>query len=344
MNRKDKPLVIPVFIPHSGCPHQCAFCNQSIITSKKQPLPDKASIHGIIQQYLRFKGKRRSVELAFFGGNFLGLEPQIIEHLLQWISPYILERKIDAVRFSTRPDTISKQRLDLIQSFPVSMVELGVQSMNDKVLLASKRGHTAKETQAAIPLLKKHGYRTGVQVMVGLPKDNKVSLMESTRKLAALLPDAARIYPLLVLKNSLIEHWYRDGKYTPLSLEESVRLAGQMVNIFTENKVKVIRVGLQSSDGMDDPSMVVAGPWHPAFGHLVFSRIMFEKACARIDRYCRSHSVCRLWLRVHPSSESRLRGDKNENMEQFRLRYPDLDISICQDRSLAVDEVRVEAL
>ncbi len=342
MDRIEKPLVIPVFIPHSGCPHQCAFCNQSIITREKQSLPDKESIHGIIEQYLRFKGRRKSVELAFFGGNFLGLEPQIIQRLFEWVSPYILERKIDAIRFSTRPDTISRQRLDLIQPFPVSMVELGVQSMNDQVLLASKRGHTAKDTLAAISLLKEYGYRTGVQVMVGLPGDNEVSLLESTKKLAVRLPDAARIYPLLVLKNSLIEHWFKSGKYTPLSLEESVRLAGLMVNIFTKNKVNVIRVGLQSSDGMEDPSMVVAGPWHPAFGHLVFSWIMFEKTCDLIDRYHRNPIGRRLLIRVHPSSESRLRGDKNKNMEQFKQRYPDLDLSICRDSRLSVDLVRLE--
>ncbi|MBU8909682.1 MAG: radical SAM protein, partial [Desulfobacterales bacterium] len=256
MGQTAKPLVIPVFIPHSGCPHQCAFCNQTIITSQKSRVPDKTVIHQIVKQYLHYKGNREQVELAFFGGNFLGLARETIIQLLDLIQPYIQEKKIDGIRFSTRPDTITQQMLDLIMQYNISAVELGVQSMNDEVLSKSRRGHTGMDTIKAIHLLKEYPFKIGIQVMVGLPGDNEESLFESTKKAAQLAPDFARIYPLMVLKGSLMEQWYSKGRYHPLSLDETVRLVKKMVQIFKAANVDVIRMGLQASDIMEDESMV----------------------------------------------------------------------------------------
>ncbi|MFH2093059.1 MAG: radical SAM protein [Pseudomonadota bacterium] len=352
MDRNEKPLVIPVFIPHSGCPHLCAFCNQSIITSETPGLPDKASIRQTIDRYLSFKGNRKWVELAFFGGNFLGLKPEEITRLLEWVSPYIQDQKINGIRFSTRPDTISQASLDLIRSFSIAAVELGVQSMNDQVLLCSNRGHTSQDTIAAIGLLKENKHQIGVQVMAGLPGDDEGSLLDSTQMLAELEPDFARIYPLMVLKGSLLEQWFKTGAYVPLSLDASIRLVKKMMHIFDRHKVRVIRAGLQASDVMEDASMVVAGPWHPAFGHLVFSQIMFDQACEKIDQYLikgkpdpnAAFKKYVLGLNVHPRSESRLRGDKNMNVEQLRSNYPDMDFIIIKNDAIALDTVQVSRL
>ena len=326
-----KPLVIPLFIPHSGCPHQCAFCNQSIITNQKSKLPDKDQIDDIITQYLQYKGKRERVELAFFGGNFLGLSHKDILKLLKTVNPYIINNKIDGIRFSTRPDTINPATLDLISPFRISAIELGVQSMNDTVLLKSRRGHTAWDTIKAVELLKKYSFKIGVQVMVGLPGDNEDSLLKSTKQVTELKPDFARIYPLMVLKGSLIEQLYKKGLYQPLRLEESVKLVKQMYQIFNAANIDVIRMGLQASDMMEDKSLVIAGPWHPAFGHLVFSRIFYDMICRKIDQNPGLLKSENLILNVHPKSESRLRGDKNSNLKKLKLRYPGIDFLVCLD-------------
>ena len=341
---QTKPLVIPVFIPHSGCPHQCAFCNQSIITNQKSSLPKlpgKTALHQIVTQYLQYKGLRKYVELAFFGGNFLGLAHETIIQLLDMVQPYIHTKKIDGIRFSTRPDTITQQTLDLVQPYKISAIELGVQSMNDEVLLKSRRGHTSMDTIKAIDLLKGYPFKIGVQVMVGLPGDHEDSLFKSTKKLVKLTPDFARIYPLMVLKSSLMEQWYNQGRYQPLSLEESIRLVKGMVQIFKAAKVDVIRMGLQASDMMEDESMVLAGPWHPAFGHLVFSELFYDRVCNKIDRSPDLLKSERLALIVHPRSDSRLRGDKNTNLKRLGRRYPSLKFSIRLDATLSVDEVGI---
>lgn len=341
MVQVQKPLVIPVFIPHSGCPHQCAFCNQSIITSQESNLPDKTAIYNIVTQYLQYKGKRERVELAFFGGNFLGLATETIIRLLDMVQPYIKGGKIDGIRFSTRPDTITRSALELVKPYNISAVEIGVQSMNDEVLSESKRGHTCMDTINAIALLKAYPFKVGVQVMVGLPGDTQVSLFESTKKVACLAPDFARIYPLMVLKGSLLEHWYSQGRYTPLSLEKSIWLVKEMVGIFKAADIKVIRMGLQASDMMEDESMVLAGPWHPAFGHLVFSEILYDLACNKIDQYQLRAGYRKLVLSVHPKSESRLRGDKNINLKRLNRRYLEFDFLIRRDEMIPLNQIAI---
>jgi histone acetyltransferase (RNA polymerase elongator complex component) len=344
----QSPLVIPIFIPHLGCPHQCAFCNQAIITSQKHCLPGSKEIDKIIDQYLGYKANRSRVELAFFGGNFLGLPDLEIVRLLAQITPYIENDTIHGIRCSTRPDTITEQRLDLIATYGICLVELGVQSMNDAVLKQANRGHTCQDTRRAIELLKARNIQVGVQLMVGLPGDSEESLLSSTRQVAALAPDVARIYPLMVLEGSPLAKWYQEGSYSPLGLDQSVDLVKEMLKILTRANVTVIRMGLQASEMMEDSSLVLAGPWHPAFGHLVLSALVYDqvrdqvcKLLGPFDRASRTNRETHILLGVHPRFESRLRGDKNYNLTKLKNAYPGILFSIQTDESLLQGEVDV---
>ena len=271
------------------------------------------------------------MELAFFGGNFLGLSPEQIVFFLDIVKPYVDSGQIHGIRFSTRPDTISSERLELIRPYPVSVIELGVQSMTDKVLVDSKRGHTAEDTVSAISLIKNAGYVSGVQLMVGLPGETRDSLLLSTTRVAQLRPDIARIYPLLVLKGSLMARWYQTGAYQPLTLEESVGLTQEMVQVLEHYGVRVIRLGLQSSDMMDDKDMVLAGPWHPAFGQLVASSMMRDEICRQIKGDSILMASQNISLKIHPHTESILRGNRNSNFETLKNHFPQIRFSIIKD-------------
>jgi len=318
----EKPLIIPVFIPHSGCPHQCAFCNQSIITSETHPLPDAIFIQKEVDHFLRFKGNRSQVQLAFFGGNFLGLPPKTIVDLLACAQQLVRENKIDEIRCSTRPDTISESTLEIVKNYDLTTVELGVQSMDDRVLEQARRGHTREDTRNAAHLLKTYGIKTGMQMMVGLPGDTSQTALDTAAAICRLKPDFMRIYPLIVLEGSLLTRWYRQGQYTPMELSESVSLVKELYKIFTEHKIPVIRMGLQASDLLQDPESMVAGPWHPAFGHLVFSELFLDKTLAEIKKRYPVMVPEKLSLIVHPASQSRLRGDKNHNVQLLEIKYP----------------------
>lgn len=335
-----KPLIIPVFIPHAGCPHHCAFCDQTAITDTRPSIPDSRRIQEIVESYLTYKGNRNRVALAFFGGNFLGLSSPVIIALLKIAGKLCDDRKIDTIRFSTRPDTINSQTLELIKPYPVSTVEIGAQSMNDTVLEHSLRGHTAQDTEKAVSLLRKSGLEVGLQMMVGLMGDTPEIAIESARRIVELSPDFVRIYPLVILKSSLMARWFHEKKYMPLSLEKSVSLVKEIYKIFHQENIPVIRMGLQSSDLLESSSNIVAGPWHPAFGHLVLSEVYFDKACDLID--CLPAKNREITLKVHPSSISRMRGNKNENIKKLRLRYPESVVVIQPDPAMGPEEIALE--
>ncbi len=342
MNRKkDAPLVIPVFIPHSGCPHRCAFCDQSIITGQACSSLEPIDLKSIIEQYLKFRGDRSRVELAFFGGNFLGLDPREMIGLLEQAAPFIKDGLIHGIRCSTRPDTITPKTLDIISPYGVSLVELGVQSMDDAILSRLHRGHTGDHTRKALGLLKQYGIQSGVQVMVGLPGEAREGVVNGVRELTAFEPKTARIYPLVVLKGSLLAKWYRDKTFTPISLDQAVERSKLIYQIFTIAGVKVIRMGLQASEVMDDPGKVLAGPWHPAFGHLVLSSLCYDRVRARLasvlDEVPVPEKGGRVTITVHPRSESRLRGDKNYNIQKLMKAYPGNGFSIATSSQLSLD-------
>ncbi len=337
----DKPLVIPIFTPHLGCPHKCSFCNQSIITNEKKSLPDSEKIRKEVDNYLKFKGKRSKVQLAFFGGTFLGLDETYRKTLLDTAETLVREDKIHSIRFSTRPDTITKKNLDFLKKYSVATIELGVQSMNDTVLSSAKRGHCAEDTIKAASLLREYGFETGMQMMTGLPEDTDETAIETAEQIASLYPDFIRIYPLIVLKGSLVHKLYQNGKYKPLSLSHCVTLVKKIYLIFSEQNIPVIRMGLQASELLQDKGSMVAGPWHPAFGHLVFSEIFFDKILDSLGKLSCNQGD-KIILQVNPRSESRLRGNRNQNIKKLETMYPELNFTIKKKISLRSDQLQVK--
>ncbi len=263
----------------------------------------------------------------------------LLIYLLECAQSLINKGAINSIRFSTRPDTITRESLARLTPYQVSTIELGVQSMDNTVLQKSNRGHTSEDTEKAAVLLKKNGFETGMQMMVGLPGDSDRSSLDTAEKIARLSPAFVRIYPLLVLKGSLVHEWYLNGRYQPMPLEHAVNLVKQIYLIFNDLQIPVIRMGLQASEGLIHDDALAAGPWHPAFGHLVFSRLFLDKAICMIEKKRLTTDSKTIILKVHPSSESRLRGDKNQNMTRIKNQFPGVDFIICTDPALEKNEI-----
>ncbi|MCM2356528.1 MAG: radical SAM protein [Geobacteraceae bacterium] len=270
-----KPLIVPFFIAHQGCPHRCVFCDQVKISGAAEDIPTPAGMLARIAAY-RDSGGGRSLEAAFFGGTFTSLPKYLQERLLGPLQPLLETGEIASVRVSTRPDAVDSRTVEFLGEMGVRTVELGIQSLDDAVLARAGRGHTARDGENACRLLADAGFRVGAQLMPGLPGDTPEAALATLRRTLALRPDFLRIYPTLVLAGTELEAMYQGGDYTPLPLREAVALCKVMLLDALRASVPVVRIGLQATDELRAGAAVVAGPWHPAFRQLVEGELFFD--------------------------------------------------------------------
>lgn len=313
-----KRYIIPVFIPHYGCTHQCIFCNQRKITGMDMPVsPEQVS--KTITEHLSMITEPRLVEVAFYGGSFTALKAEIQQALLFPAYAALQQGKIHAVRVSTRPDCIDFDIVKNLLNYGVSTIELGVQSLDDRVLLASGRGHTARHVAEAVAVIRNLRVNCGIQLMPGLPGEDMYSLIATARQAVKLQPDFVRIYPAVVIADTRMSVMYREGLYRPLTLPQAVKQAGYLKLLFERSGIKVIRSGLQATPELADSRVVLAGPYHPAFGEMVDNFIFHLMVSRCLDQLnCRNGEII---IHHHFRDTSKIRGLKNSNIAKWCREY-----------------------
>lgn len=266
---------IPIFISHFGCPNSCVFCNQKKINGRETDVTME-DLKNTIEMYLETLPKNSKKEVAFFGGTFTGISMGLQKEYLETTYEYIKSGDIDGIRLSTRPDCINDEIVAQLKKYGVTAVELGVQSLDEKVLLATERYYPVEVVENACKILKKYGIKFGVQLMIGLPESTFEKDFETAKKAVDMQPDMARIYPTLVIKGTKMAKMFKDGEYMPLSLEEAVHRARKIYALLELNGINIIRVGLQPSEDLREEGVVLGGPFHPAFRELVEGEIYYE--------------------------------------------------------------------
>ncbi|MDP3386255.1 MAG: radical SAM protein [Eubacteriales bacterium] len=269
----DRNIIIPIFIPHKGCPNDCYFCNQKKITGGDSDISSMDIINHIERYLKTVESYDNHIEIAFFGGSFTAIELSTQEKLLSIAYKYKCSKRINAIRISTRPDAISDAILDMLEDYGVDIVELGVQSMDDEVLSKINRGHTSEDVIRSSHLIKKRNMILGHQIMPGLYGSSTEKDIRTAVESVALLPDIARIYPTLIIKDTQFERLYEQNRYQPLKLDESVELVSQIYAIYDKERIKVIRVGLQPTSNMALGKDIIAGPFHPAYRQMIMTNI-----------------------------------------------------------------------
>ena len=325
-----RPCIIPIFLPMSGCEHRCAFCNQTAITGIRSTMPSADGVARTIQDlWPRRTPQDRPVQIAFYGGNFLGLPGPVVRDLLAAAAGPVAGGAAVGIRFSTRPDTITPDRLTAVGRFPVTTIELGLQSLDDHVLSLARRGHDAACTTKAARMIKAAGFELGLQMMTGLPGDSPRRALLTAEKMLALAPDFVRIYPTLVLDRSPLAKSYRRGAFAPPGLERTVGLVSRLYLVFAAAGIPVIRMGLQADASLAAEGTVLAGPYHPALGELVHNRIFLALASAALERH--ADGVPHATVRVHSRHLSRMIGAGRANLHRLRRRFPRRTITVCGD-------------
>ena len=320
---------ISVFVPHIGCPQQCSFCNQKTITGQQSAPTPQDVADAVETALLHNTDNRFEYELAFFGGSFTAIDRDYMLSLLAAAKPYIESGAVKGIRISTRPDAIDAEILDLLKSYGVTAIELGAQSMDDKVLAANLRGHTAQDVVNASELIKSYGFELGLQMMTGLYASSAEADRQTAYEFAKLGPQTVRIYPTVVLKGTCLAELFEIGEYNPPALEDTVSLCAELAEFFEQQGIAVIRIGLHSSENIK--ANMLSGGYHDSLGEMVISKMMQNRIMQNPPG---SYQVY-----INEKSISKFLGNKKSNI--IALQNAGYQLEIKYDNTLGGNEIKV---
>jgi histone acetyltransferase (RNA polymerase elongator complex component) len=332
-----RKVTVPFFISHQGCPHTCVFCDQRVISGSSGEIPTAEEILAKIGVWRSTAGER-PLEAAFFGGSFTALPAAVQDRLLQPLQGLLASGDITSVRISTRPDCIDDATVTRLAGQGVTVVELGVQSMDDGVLDLSLRGHSAADSEAAIRCIREGGLTVGAQLMPGLPGDTPAKSFQSLQRVIAAGADFLRFYPVIVLRGTELARRFQSGDYVPLTVDEGVQLCKVLLHEAMLAAVPVIRIGLQADAGLNKTT-VLGGCWHPSLGRLTRSELYFDLLC-RLLADAPAGRPCT--IRCHPSRISEVTGQGRINLTRLEDRVASAQVK--GDESLAKVELVVDNL
>ena len=324
---------ISIFVPHKGCPNDCSFCNQRTISGQTVSATVE-DVERAVNTAIEYGVDPKNTEIAFFGGSFTAIEREYMCSLLTAAKCFLDSHKFAGIRVSTRPDCIDDQVLKILKEYGVTSIELGAQSMDDVVLLCNHRGHTADDVRKASKLIKDYGFELGLQMMTGLYKSDFVKDKFTAEEIVKIKPDTVRIYPTVVLRNTHLGYLQESGEYTAPNAEESALFCAELLQLFEKNNIKVIKLGLHSSETVE--SDMVGGAYHPAFRELCEGRIYLEKILEKMNGKDKNS---RYDIFVNEKALSKAKGQQKRN--EKALKNQGFCCTIKGNKNLEEFEVKV---
>jgi histone acetyltransferase (RNA polymerase elongator complex component) len=320
-----KHYIIPFFISHLGCPNKCIYCDQGKITGTDAVSPEMVS--STVESYLRSIPDSKDItkEIAFFGGTFTAIEKDKQLAYLNEAKKFIDLGLIDSIRISTRPDYVDEDILGYLKAMGVGCIELGVQSMSGAVLEGIKRGYTPQDVIVSSKMIKENGFLLGHQMMVGLPYGDEKDELLTAQMAYELGAAMIRIYPLVVIQNTVLEGLFRSGEFEPIELEQAVSRCAELMIYFSSKKIEVIRCGLHPSESLSNDNNILAGPFHPSFRSLVETQIY-----KRLINYIKDLADFEELL-INPLDEQFLWGHKGDNRELLSSPFK---ISVVREKNI----------
>ena len=339
--------MIPFFIPHVGCPHVCTFCNQSRITEVSgigYLTPEY--ITSTIKDYVGESKSDKYWEVCFYGGSFSAINQDLQRQLLLPAYEALKEGRIDGIRCSTRPDAVSDSQLELLCSYGMKTIELGVQSMDDTVLSLAKRGHTSNDVKLAVKQLRKFGFTVGLQLLAGLLGDSWDTIIKTGIEIYQLQPDFVRIYPVLVIENTELAEQYKAGIYEPLSLEQALQYCSFLKTWFESHQITVIRTGLQSTEELDAGHSLLAGPYEPAMGELVTNEQWRQRIEYCLDEHTEyfNNFVRAITISYPRNLTSKVRGLKKRNLTYFEKTYGNITFTWRENNDIDTVQCSIDGM
>ncbi|MFA8450230.1 MAG: elongator complex protein 3 [Bacteroidales bacterium] len=315
----NKHFTIPIFVPELACPFQCIYCNQKKISGTIKQPEIKEVTETIEKHLLTIPQKNTEIELGFFGGNFTGIDPILQKSFLEIGKKYLQKGKIQGIRLSTRPDYINSEKLDLLKKYGVTTIELGAQSLDNCVLKKCNRGHNREQVEEAAKLIHQYGFKLGLQMMIGLPGDTLEKAMFTAKEIIRLGADNTRIYPCIVIKDTVLDNMLQANEYNALDMETAVEWTKHVLLQFEKANVNVIRVGLHPSETLSSGKDLIAGPYHVSFKEFVLSSIWKDILKEKTKNISNNSA---LHIFVSPKEINYAIGYQADNRKYLKKRFP----------------------
>ena len=323
--KQEKTRLLPFFIPHIGCPYICVFCNQPRI-SGQQEMVSVGTIRRSIREAISEQGHKGQWEVAYFGGSFTAIPQEVQDTLLEPAKEAFQQGIIQGIRLSTRPDAITVERLAKLYESGVRTIELGVQTLEESMLVEAKRGHTVADVEQACKMIRDQRITLGIQLLPGLPGETWTTLVKTAVKAGHLQADLCRIYPVIVIEDTELADCVRQGSYVPLTIEQGVVYSAFLKAYLERKGTQVIRVGLQSTEDFDAGRGIVGGPYAPAFGELVVNYEWRQQIQQTVEEHLEVFGMIHKVTLEYPRPfTSKVRGLKNRNIEYFEREYEQIE-------------------
>lgn len=337
-----------------ACPHgRCTYCpggieynspnsytgnEPSTINAIENNYDAKKQILTKIEKLVAYGHDPTKMELVIVGGTFLFMPEQYQRNFIKscydalngFDSNTLEEAKtanetaqIRSVGFTieTKPDYCKKEHVDMMLKYGVTRVEIGVQSLQERVYRIVNRGHTYSDVTESFQISKDAGYKIVAHMMPGLPTMSPESDIADFKKLfedEGLKPDMLKIYPSLVLKNTPLYEQFCQGKYLPYSDEEMIRVLSEMKKM-VPRWVRIMRVQREISS-----SEIIAGPKSGNLRQMVHQNLKRQGALCKCIR-CRE-----VGLASGPQKEMRMNriNYRSSGGDEVFLSYDDSDDKI----------------
>ncbi len=240
-----------------ACPGECIFC-PTFVSMPKSYVPDEpGSLRALQNEFDPFRQTSSrlhsfrqvghstdKVELLILGGTWSAYprdyQSWFVQRCLdamngcdsvslaeaQRLNENAAQRNVGLV-IETRPDAISPREVLHLRRLGVTKVQLGLQSLDDRILALNKRGHTVAEMRQAVRLLRGAGFKIVLHWMANLYGDTLESDYEDFQRLwsdPAIRPDELKIYPNSLLKETELYGYYERGLYLPYEEADLVAL------------------------------------------------------------------------------------------------------------------------
>ena len=239
------------------CPGKCVYCpgspeapksytveSPAVLRARSCGFDARKQVEVRLKTLAEMGHAQDKVELIIMGGTFLfyprEYQYQFVKNCydaLNGIPSSSLEkaRKLNenaehrcvGLCIETRPDFCGEDEISSMLDFGTTRVELGVQTLDDKVHCLTRRGHGVSEVISATRLLRDYGFKVYYHWMPGLPGSTPEHDIELTRQLfedVRFRPDGLKLYPTLVIRGSELESWHRDNRYRPYGDEQMIDL------------------------------------------------------------------------------------------------------------------------